>query len=44
MDHELVLEIPVQLLFTHLQISYLFDGCKLFEYQTDTNLLNGPGT
>ena len=39
MDHELVLEIPV-----HLQISYLFEGCKFFEYQTDKNLLNGPGT
>ena len=23
---------------------YLFEGCKVFEYQTETDLLNGPGT
>ena len=44
MDHKLVLEILVQLLFMHCEYNYLFEGCKLFEYETETDLLNIPKT
>ena len=39
MDHE-----PVQLLFTHSQIPLSIWSPKVFEYQTETDSLNAPGT
>ena len=48
MDQEHVLEIPVQLLLTHSAVVYTLLNIviclKAFEYQTETDLLNGPGT
>ena len=39
----LFLEIPDQLLLTHCRIP-LSEGRKIFEYQTEADLLSEPGT
>ena len=38
MDQELVLESSA-VVYT-MEYHYLFEGCKVFEYQTETDLLN----
>ena len=44
MDHKLVLENPSSAVVNTMPNHYLFEGRKVFEYQTETDLLNGPGT
>ena len=44
MDYKLFQKIPVQVLFRTAECNYLFEGYKVFEYQTVTDLLNGRET
>ena len=44
MDHQLVFEILIWLLLHTGTYHYLCEGCKVFECQTATDLLNKPGT
>ena len=44
MEHEVVLENSSSFTVCKLLNTIIYEGHKVFEYQTKTDLLNGPGT